>query len=94
MSLIAKKLEREISRVFSAFCFFLQSRKKSTFSRPLSLFSIFGGMHSADSCQSLSKNCGKLSLGNIVALIYKCIFSCTFCVPAMFQVMSDLYVKI
>ena len=31
------------------------------------------------------QNGGKLSLGNIVALIYKCIFSCIPCVPAIFQ---------
>ena len=41
ISRIAKKLERDISRVFSTFCLFLQSKRTSTFS--LFLYLVFLG---------------------------------------------------
>ena len=92
ISRIAKKLERDISRVFSTFCLFLQSKKKS---RPFSSFFIWSFW--VDSCQikagipifsplnwQLSKMTGNCEQW-IVTLIYSCSYVGTLCVPAMFQ---------
>ena len=65
-----------MSRVFSGFCLFLQSRKKSTFSRPLSLFGLFGNIGRNPNLRSsrltAGKNGGKFWA--IVALIYMCLY--------------------
>ena len=44
---------------------------KSTFSRPLSLFGIFGGVHSTDSCQKMAGNFGNRGI-NLRVFICSC----------------------
>ena len=78
--LFAKNADNENKK-----CLKSQFRNKSTFSRPLSLFGIFGRVHSTDSCQKMAGNFGNRGIN---LRVFIC--SCTLCVLAMFQDVGSL----
>ena len=66
-------------------CLKQSKSKKADFFRPLSLFGIFGGMHSTDSCQKWRE-----ILGNRGINLQVFVCSCILCVPAIFQDVGSL----